>query len=84
MADYSPYQQKIIQRYYENYDAIGLQRLGELATDLYLTEGKKRANAWKKAEDVMRRMKVPEARIKHILSSDDPVQLANLVKELSK
>ena len=82
MPDYSPYQQKIIQRYYDNYDTIGLQRLAELATDLYLVDGKKRAAAWKKAEAVMQKMKVPADRIQYILSTDDPVQLANLVKEL--
>ena len=83
MTDYSPYQQKIINRYYNNYDTIGLQRLAELATDLYLQEGKKRASTWKKAEAVMQKLKVPADRIQHILSTDDPVQLANLVKELS-
>ena len=36
MADYTPYQQKIIKRYYRNFDAIKFQRLSELATDLYL------------------------------------------------
>lgn len=82
MPDYSPYQQKIIKRYYENYDNLGAQRLAELATELYLAEGKKLANAWKRAEDTMRRMKIPENRIKLIVDSKDPAQLAVLVKEL--
>ncbi len=42
MADHTPYQRKIIERYYKNFDAIKCQRLAELATDLYLAEGKKR------------------------------------------
>ena len=40
MADHTPYQRKIIERYYKNFDAITFQRLSELATDLYLAEGK--------------------------------------------
>jgi hypothetical protein len=43
LDDFSPHQQRIIKRYYENQDTIQLQRLGELVTDLYLAEGKKRA-----------------------------------------
>ncbi|MDO4569778.1 MAG: hypothetical protein Q4D38_05295 [Planctomycetia bacterium] len=84
MADYTPYQQKIIQRYYDQYDTIALQRLGELATDLYLAEGKKLDNCWKKVETIMRKIRIPEARIAFILQSKDPVQVANLVKELGK
>ena len=42
MADYSKHQQKIIKRYYRNFDAIKYQRLAELATELYLAEAKKR------------------------------------------
>ncbi len=46
MADHTPYQRKIIDRYYKNFDAIKFQRLSELATDLYLAEGKKRDRLW--------------------------------------
>ena len=44
MDGYTPYQQKIIKRYYANQDRISLQRLAELVTDLYLSQGKKRVN----------------------------------------
>ena len=46
---YSKYQQKIIKSYYDNREAISLQRLGELVTDLYLAEGKARETKWKQA-----------------------------------
>ena len=36
MAERSKHQQKIIKNYYENRDAISLQRLSELVTELYL------------------------------------------------
>jgi len=43
MANYSKYQQKVIKNYYQNQDAILLQRLGEQVTELFLAEGKARA-----------------------------------------
>ncbi len=51
MADYSPHQRKIIDRYYKNYDAIKYQRLAELVTELYLAEGKKRDRYWTQVLD---------------------------------
>ncbi len=47
MAERSKYQQKIIKNYYDNREAISLQRLGELVTELYLAEGKARQKQWK-------------------------------------
>ena len=83
MADgYTPYQQKIIKRYYDNADAINLQKLAELVTDLYLAEGKKRLSLWKRIAAAMQKLKVPEQRIQHIVEKNDPQLLANLVKEL--
>ena len=44
----SRYQEKIIRNYYQNRDAIGLQKAQEAVTELYLSEGKKRATIWKR------------------------------------
>ena len=82
MADRTPYQDRIVRRYYENQDAILLQRLAELVGDLYLAEGKGRARLWARAEGAMQRMKVPADRIQHIVRSDNPSLLAALVKEI--
>ena len=46
LDDYTPHQQRIIKRYYNNQDTIQQQRLAELVTELYLAEGKKRQRAW--------------------------------------
>lgn len=80
--NYSNYQKKVIGRYYENRDQIDEQRLAELVTNLYLAEGKKRAKHWETAAETMRRLKVPESRIAHVLSSDDPAILAEVVNDL--
>lgn len=80
--EYTKYQQGIIRRYYENREQIDFQRLSELVTNLYLSQGKKRAKFWETARDVMQRMQVPESRIKHVVNSDDPAILAELVNEM--
>ena len=82
MAKRSKYQDRIIKNYYENYDAIMLQKLSEQVTDLYLAEGKSRAKLWERIAATLANLKIPEARIEHLLSSDNPVLVANLVKEL--
>lgn len=83
MENYSKYQQGIIKRYYEHIDQIQLQKLAELVTDLYLAEGKKKDKLWAQADVLMKKMEVPEQRIKHLMEKKDPALLATLVKEMS-
>ena len=80
--NFTPHQQKIIKRYYQNIDKVSLQRLAELVADLYLAEGKKRDKLWLSAAAAMGKLEVPQSRIDHIVQSADPVVLAGLVKEL--
>ncbi|HEX6986813.1 MAG TPA: hypothetical protein VF170_15655 [Planctomycetaceae bacterium] len=80
--EYSSYQQKVIKRYYDNRDQIDRQKLGELATELYLASGKKLEKLWANAEETMRRMKVPESRIAHVVSKRDPALVAEVVKDV--
>jgi len=82
MADYSPYQKKIIDRYYRNFDAIKHQQLSELATELYLAEGKKRDRLWKRVEESLRQVGFPESRIVHLLQKRDPALLVGILGEL--
>ena len=82
MQDFSPHQQKIIKRYYENIDQISLQRLSELVADLYLASGKKQAKLWESAAACMQKLGVAQARIDHLLAQKKPELVANLVKEL--
>jgi hypothetical protein len=79
---YSKHQQKIIKNYYENRDAISLQRLSELVTELYLAEGKNRERQWKYIVAVLEKIGLPEDRIAHLRKQDDPRLLAKLVEEL--
>ena len=80
--NYSSHQKKIIGRFYENREQIDQQKLAELVTNLYLAEGKKRAKFWQTAEEMMRRLKVPESRITHVIGTDDPAILAEVVNDI--
>jgi hypothetical protein len=82
MADFTPYQQKIIKRYYNNLDTIQLQRLADLVGELYLTEGKKRARTWAAVCAAMEKLGVAPARIEHLRQQDNAALVAQLVKEL--
>ena len=82
MADYTPYQQKIIKRYYDNQDTLASQRLAELVSDLYLATGKKRQKVWENLESAMQKLGVPQSRIDHLKKQDNPALVAELVKEL--
>jgi acetylornithine deacetylase/succinyl-diaminopimelate desuccinylase-like protein len=79
---FSKYQQRVIKNYYENRDAISLQRLSELVTELYLSDGKARERQWKYIITALEKLGLPAARIEHLRKMDDPKLLANLVEEL--
>jgi hypothetical protein len=82
MAKRSTYQDSIIRRYYQNQDAIMLQKLGDLVTDLYLAEGKAKDRLWKRLAAVLKNLKIPDDQIDHIVRSDNPALAANLLKKL--
>lgn len=51
------YQRKVIQRYYQNRDAIDAQKLAELVTDLYLaTTPRRKAQLWGRARKLLERV----------------------------
>ncbi|HEX4131117.1 MAG TPA: hypothetical protein VHZ24_13840 [Pirellulales bacterium] len=82
MVERTKYQQKIIKNYYDNYDTLALQKLGEQVTELYLAEGKKRAATWKRIAGILAKLKVPASRIEHLVKADNPSLLAKLLEEL--
>ncbi len=82
MENYSRHQQGIIKRYYRNFDAIQAQRLADLCTEIYLSEGKKRERHWKQVGEVLKKLEFPESRIAHVLTKQDPALLPELLKEL--
>jgi hypothetical protein len=83
MSDFTPYQQKIIKRYYENQDTIQSQRLAELVGELFLAQGKKKQQrVWEAVAACMQKLGVPQRRIDHLVKTANPALVAELVKEL--
>lgn len=82
MGNYSKYQQRVIKNYYNNRDAIALQRVQELVTELYLAEGKKRTKHWNSVAGHLQKLGVKQPHIDHLIEQDDPELVANLVKSL--
>lgn len=82
MAQHSKHQQKIIKSYYDNREAISLQRLSELVTDLYLAEGKARETKWKQAVGALEKLGLKPERIADLRKKDNPSLLAKIVEEM--
>jgi hypothetical protein len=82
MAKRTPYQERAIRNYYRNQGDIMLQRLGDLVTELYLAEGKSRARLWKRAADTLAKLNLPAARVQHVVQSENPALVAEVLKEL--
>ena len=79
---YSKFQQKAIKNFYDNREDIALQRVQELVTELYLTEGKKRAKHWDSVALHLGKLGVKPEVIAHLRKQDKPELVATLVKKL--
>lgn len=84
MADFTPHQRKIVERYYDHRDAIMIEKLSDLVTELYLAETEaKRDRLWKRVETAMKNLKVKDAVAAHILAGRNVEVLAKHVKDWS-
>ncbi len=81
MANHSQYQQNMIKNFYEKRETISLQRAQELVTELYLTEGKKRAKHWQTLAGHLEKMGVKKQVIDHLISQDNPELVAKLLAD---
>jgi len=80
--EYSEYQKAVISGYYDNLDAIMLQKLSELVTELYLADtDAKRNRLWQRAHKAMIKLKVPPAIIEHIMQKQDVEILAKNLQD---
>lgn len=82
MAERSKFQQKAIKNYYDNRDQIALQRIQEIATELYLSTGKKRQQQWKYLRQHLGKLGVADKTIDHLIEKDDPTLVAQLATKL--
>jgi len=84
MAKRTKFQEKVIRNYYQNREAIAVQRLQELVTELYLTEGKKRERHWKSLETHLAALGVKQEQIDHLVKKDNPELVANFIKSFEQ
>ena len=77
----SRHQEKIIKDYYKNRDSIGLQKAQEAVTELYLSEGKKRATVWKRLAGHLEKVGLPQSQIDHLREQDDPEMVAKMLEK---
>ena len=82
MAARSKFQQRAIKNYYQNREAIALQRIQELVTELYLATGKKRTRHWVSLAGHLEKLGVKQPEIDHLVSHDNPELVAKLVERL--
>jgi len=83
MTERTRYQQNLIRNYYENRDAIALQRAQELITELYLSEGKKRQKYWESLAGHSQKLGVKDDVIAHLRKQDDPQLVAQIIQKLA-
>jgi hypothetical protein len=68
--DYTPYQQRVIQRYYRNQESLRTQSLAELVSDLYLaTTDKKKESLWKRAEALLLALGQKPETVAHVVGN---------------
>ncbi len=80
--EYSQYQQDVISQYYRNLDAIMLQKLSELVSDLYLADSPQKIDKlWDRVHKAMLKLKIPNAIIDHIMKKRSVEILAKNLHE---
>ena len=80
--EYTDYQRSVVSGYYSNLDAIMLQKVAELVSELYVadTEAKK-DRLWQRVRKAMTNLKIPPAIADHILSRRDAEVLAKNLQD---
>ena len=83
--EYSNYQKKVIQNYYQHKDTIVLTRLQELVTELYLAETEaKTKRLWQQVEKALNKMKLKPTIKSRILEKQNVELLAKNLNEWLK
>jgi len=83
--EYSNYQKKVIQNYYQHKDTIILTRLQELVTDLYLAETPaKTKKLWQQVEKALDKMKLKPAIKSRVIEKQSVEILAKNLNEWLK
>ena len=80
---YTPYQQKVIRRFYENKDLRLIQKLGDLVSDLYIeTNEKKRESGWKRIKDILVDLKVHPHEVEFLTKDKNLTAISKKLAEM--
>jgi hypothetical protein len=82
MAEYTKFQQNAIKNFYDNRDTIALQRVQELVTELYLSEGKKLQKNWDSVILHLSKLNVDKKTLDHLRKEAKPELVATLVTKM--
>lgn len=75
----TPYQDKIIRRYFDNRDNIMEEKVGNLMAELYLASGTKRTKLWQRVALALKNLSVTQEEIDKLIASDKPELLTKYV-----
>jgi hypothetical protein len=82
--DLSRHQKKIVDRYYEHRDTIAVNKLGEIVSELYLTDSaKKQQQLWDRAATQLKHTDADEREVRRICEQRDLQALAQLVNTVT-
>lgn len=80
--DYTPYQRKVISRYYKNQDTMRGQKISEMISEIFLAgTPKKKETLWAKMRKLLEDGGLPAPEVERIVSSQDVEALARLVEK---
>lgn len=79
----SRHQERIIKNYYKNRDSIGLQKAQEAVSELYLSEGRKRAQVWKRLASHLEKIGLSKEQIDHLVEQDNPEEVAKAIEKFA-
>jgi hypothetical protein len=82
MAEYTKFQQNAIKNFYENRESIALQRVQELVTELYLSEGKKLQRNWDNVILHLSKLNVDKKTLDHLRKEGKPELVATLITRM--
>jgi len=83
--EYTDYQKSVISGYFNNLDAIMLQKVAELVSELYVAETEtQKDRLWQRVLKAMTNLKIPPAIADHIMSQRDVQVLAKNLQDWQK
>ena len=82
MKKRTAYQDRAIRNYYRTATTSCSSGSESWSTDLFLAEGKAKVRLWNRAAEVLEKLKVPASEIQHLVASDNPTLLANVLEKL--